>query len=164
VHSSAVTKRLRTLFDLHHKGSLHLNAYSDFDWAKNPDDRKSTTGYALFLGPCLVSWCAKKQPVVSKSSTEAKYRSLTFATVELCWLHILFQELDLYLHSPPTLWCDNLGILALASNPVNHACTKHIEVVNHFIREKVVNKEITTQYLPTHDQVADIFTKGLTTN
>jgi hypothetical protein len=82
--------------------------------------------------------------VVSKSSTEAEYRSLAFATAELCWLHMLFQELDLYLHSPPTLWCDNLGTLALASNPVYHACTKPIEVDYHFIHEKVVNQDVTT--------------------
>jgi hypothetical protein len=145
------------------KGFLHLNAYSDLDWAGNPDDRRFTTGCDLFLGPCLISWCAKKQPIVSKSSTEAEYRALAFATAELCWLRMLLQELKIFLNCYPTLWCDNLGALALAFNLVYHTCTKHIEVDYHFIHEKVVNKDVTTRYLPTLDQLVDIFTKDLTT-
>jgi hypothetical protein len=77
---------------------------------------------------------------------------------------MLFKELGLFLHAPPTLWCDNLGALALASIPVYHARTKYIEVDYHFICEKVVNKDEITHYLPTIDQLVDIFTKGLTTN
>jgi len=138
------------------RGSLHLHAYSDSDWAGNPYDRRSTTGYALFLGPCLISWSAKKQPVVSKSSTEAEYRSLALATAELFWLRMLFQEFHLYLSTPPTLWCDNLGALSLASNPVYHARTKQIEVDYHFIREKVVNKDIHTRYISTLDHYFSI--------
>jgi hypothetical protein len=144
------------------RGSLHLNAYSDSNWQGNPDDRRSTTGYALFLGPCLISWNAKKQPVTSKSSAEAEYQSLALAITELFWLQMLFQELQLYLPNPPTLWCDNLGALSLDSNLVYHTRTKHIEVDYHFIREKVVNKDISTRYISTPNQIADIFIKGLT--
>lgn len=65
------------------KGSLTLNAFSDSDWAGNLDDRRFTTGYAIFLGPYLISWSAKKQPVVFKSRIEAEYRSMAFAVAEL---------------------------------------------------------------------------------
>jgi hypothetical protein len=101
--------------------------------------------------------------VVSKSITETEYRSLAFATTELCWLRMLFQELALFLPCSPTLWCDNLGALALASNLIYHVHTKHIEVDYHFIREKEVNKDVKTSYISTNEQIADIFTKGLTT-
>lgn len=75
---------------------------------------------------------------------------------------MLLKELHISLSSPPTLWCDNSGALALASNPVFHARTKHIEVDVHFVREKVANRDIQLHYLSTLDQVADIFTKGHT--
>jgi len=77
---------------------------------------------------------------------------------------ILSQHRSPALSHPPTLWCDNLGALSLASNPVYHARIKHIEVDYHFIREKVVNKDISTRYISTLDQIADLFTKGLTTS
>lgn len=120
------------------QGSLHLNAYTDSDWAGNPNDQRSTTGYAIFLGPCLISWTVKKQHVVSKSSTEAEYISLALATAELFWLRMLFQDLHIPLNNTPTLWFDNIEAISLASNPVFRACTKHVEVDYHFIQDKVV--------------------------
>jgi hypothetical protein len=144
------------------KGSITLNAFCDFDWAGNPDDRRSTTGFCIFLGHNLISWSTKKQHVVSRSSTEAKYRSMSLATVDLFWIHMLLYELQIPLPFPHVLWCDNMGALALASNPVFHARTKHIEVDVHFIREKVTNRDIQLQYIPTLNQLADLFTKGHT--
>lgn len=169
-HLIAAKRVLRYLkgsleFGLHYcKGSIALTAYCDSDWAGNPDDRRSTTGYGIFLGPNLISWSAKKQHVVSRSSTEADYRSLSLTAAELFWLRILIQELQISLNSPPTLWCDNSGALALASNPIFHAKTKHIEVDFHFIWEKVANRDLQLYYLSTLEQIADLFTKGHTVN
>jgi len=75
---------------------------------------------------------------------------------------MLLRELHIYLPSPPTLWCDNLSAMSLASNPIFHARTKHIEIDYHFIREKVANKDVVVRYINTRNQVADIFTKGHT--
>jgi hypothetical protein len=110
----------------------------------------------------LISWQAKKQPAVSWSSTKAEYRALAITTAELHWLRILFNELQVPLPAPPQIWCDNMGAIALASNPIYHARTKHVEVDYHFIREKALNKDINISYLSTNDQCANIFTKGLT--
>jgi hypothetical protein len=75
---------------------------------------------------------------------------------------MLFKELQIPLQATPHIWCDNMGAIALASNPFYHARTKHVEVDYHFIREKVLHKDIAISYLSTHDQRAAIFTKGLT--
>jgi len=101
-------------------GSLQLQAFCDSDWAGNLDDQRSTSGFGIFLGNCLVAWSAKKQAVVSRSSIEAEYRSLAISTVELFWLHMLFKELCIPFSLQPVLWCDNVSALALASNPVFH--------------------------------------------
>jgi hypothetical protein len=85
------------------KGPLQLQAYCDSDWAGSLDDHRSTSGFCVFLVSCLISWSAKKQPVVSRSSTEGEYRSMTIATVELYWLRMLFKDLSIPLSHAPIL-------------------------------------------------------------
>jgi hypothetical protein len=142
-------------------GPISLSAFSDADWAGDPNDRRSTSGLLVFLDNNPITWSAKKQLTVSRSSTEAEYRALASASVELCWLRTLIKNLGLYLYDPPILWCDNVSALAIASNPVFHARTKHVEVDFHFIRERVLRKDLQVKFVSTVDQLADIFTKGL---
>ena len=105
-------------------------------------DHRSTTGLIVFLGHNPITWQSKKQPTVSRSSTKAKYQALANCTADLSWVRMILKDLDIFLRSPPTIWCDNFSALALASNPTFHARTKHVEVDYHFIREKVTNKDV----------------------
>ncbi|XP_062120374.1 uncharacterized mitochondrial protein AtMg00810-like [Humulus lupulus] len=140
---------------------LTLTGFSDADWACCPDDRRSVAGYCVFLGDSLISWSSKKQTVVARSSTESEYRALAQLAAEITWLQELFKEMRFTLPAAPTIWCDNMSASALAANPVYHARTKHIELDIHFVRDKVLQKQLQICYVPSHDQLADCLTKGL---
>ncbi|XP_026410414.1 uncharacterized protein LOC113305611 [Papaver somniferum] len=103
--------------------SYVLSAYSDSDWDGCPDTRKSTSCYCVFMGPNLVAWSSKKQPKISRSSTEAEYKALSLTATEVQWVYYVLNELSFH------------GAMSLAANPVFHATTKHIEIDFHTIRD-----------------------------
>ena len=76
--------------------STLLHGYSDSGWGGDVDDRKSTTGFTIFLGSHLISWVSRQQKVVSRSSTEAKYRELAAATSEITWVEHLQREIGCF--------------------------------------------------------------------
>jgi hypothetical protein len=111
-HWAAINRILRYLHHTIDMGlcftksySSLLSAFSYVDWAGNPDDRRSTGGYAIFFGGNLVSWSSHKQPMISRSSMEAEYKVVADATAEIIWLHVLLHELGISLVRAPSLWC-----------------------------------------------------------
>ena len=113
------------------------------------------------MGAGAISWSSKKQHVVVLLSTEAEYIVQTHAAKEALWLRSFLQELRSAPDDPLILNCDNQGAIALAKDNKFHVRTKRIDVRYHFIREAVEEGKVTVQYIPTGDNVSDIFTKPL---
>ncbi|RVW74986.1 Retrovirus-related Pol polyprotein from transposon TNT 1-94 [Vitis vinifera] len=167
-HYAAVLRILRylkgTLFHglfYSAQSPLVLRAFSDADWAGDPTDRRSTTGYCFLLGSSLISWRSKKQTFVARSSTEAEYRALADTTSELLWLRWLLKDLGVSTSSATPLYCDNQSAIHIAHNDVFHERTKHIEIDCHFIRYHLVHGALKLFSVSSKDQLADIFTKSL---
>ncbi|XP_070660482.1 secreted RxLR effector protein 161-like [Malus domestica] len=127
-------------------GSNHIIAYTDADWVGNALDCKSTTGFCTFVGGNLVTWKSKKQTVVARSSAKDEYKAMAATTCELIWLKSLLKDLGCVNKEPMSLFCDNQATMHIASNPVFHERTKHIEVDCYYIRAQVQSKVINTVY------------------
>ncbi|XP_013617172.1 PREDICTED: uncharacterized mitochondrial protein AtMg00810-like [Brassica oleracea var. oleracea] len=140
---------------------MKLTAYSDADWAACPDSRQSITCYCVFMGDSLVSWRAKKQQTVSRSSSEAEYRAMADATCELIWLTTVLGEMHCSPMSPATPFCDNQSALYIASNPFYHERTKHVEIDCHVVRERLKSGFLKTLHVKSELQIADVLTKAV---
>jgi len=146
------------------KSQLQVHGYTNVDWVDNVSDRRSTSGFMFSFGSGVVSWSSKKQPTVTLSSMEAEYRGVAVVACEVVWLQKLLSDLGQSMDVPIVIYCDNISSILLANNSIYHVRTKHIEVHYHFIREKILAKEIDLIHVSTKNQVANIFTKALGTD
>jgi hypothetical protein len=135
--------------------------YSDASWADDPDQRRSTTGFVLFMAGAAISWKSQLQPTVSLSSTEAEYKSVGAGVQEVLATRSKLLEFGYPQAAPTTLFEDNQGAIALALNQVNNHRTRHIDIRHHFIRERIADKSVTLEYISTKLMVADALTKAL---
>jgi hypothetical protein len=91
----------------------------------------------VFLGDNPISWSFKRHNTVSRSGAEAEYRAVANAVVKTSWLRQLLEELHSPLRRATLVYCDNVSVCYLSTNPVQHRHTKHIEIDLHFVRDKV---------------------------
>ncbi|CAM8965458.1 unnamed protein product [Rhodiola kirilowii] len=167
-HLQAATRVLRFLKNAPAQGlfypagaPLSLEAFCDADWASCPLTRRSTSGYGIKLGNCLVSWRTKKQSTVSRSSAESEYRAMAHVCCELVWIVALLKDLHISVPRPIKLFCDNMAANHIARNPVFHERTKHIELDCHVVRQHFLTGFISPQFIESDMQPADLLTKAL---
>ncbi|KAL1196242.1 Retrovirus-related Pol polyprotein from transposon RE1 [Cardamine amara subsp. amara] len=143
------------------KKNLKETKRKSLTWGGCKNTRRSTTGFCIFLGQSIISWSAKRQDSVSRSSTEAEYRAMSETTSEITWISNLLRDLRIPQYRPTVLHCDNLSAVHLSVNPILHKRSKHFEIDYHYIRERVALRAIEIRHVPAAQQIADIFTKSL---
>ena len=108
----------------------------------------------------MVSWVSKKQHSVSTSTAEAEYIAAGSCCSQILWMRNQLRDYELDLNQIP-IYCDNTSAITISNNPVQHSRTKHIDIRYHFIRENIMNGTVELHFVPTTDQIVDIFTKPL---
>ena len=141
--------------------TAELIGFSDADYAGDIEMRRSSTGYVFCLANGAVTWSSQRQRLVTLSTTEAEYVAASAAAREVVWIRRLLSDIGCPCDKETTLYVDNQSAIQLVRNPVFHKRTKHIDVHFHFIREKLNEKELIVEYVPSVNQRADIFTKAL---
>jgi hypothetical protein len=143
-------------------GELELLGYCDADFAGDTDTRRSTTGFVFLLGGGSISWSSKRQATVAVSTTEAEYMGAAAAVKEALWLRNLLSDFGLDI-TPVKIYGDNQSTLKLLRNPISTLRSKHIDVIYHFARERVMKGDITFAYVNTSKMLADMLTKAIPT-
>ena len=139
---------------------FELIGYTDSNHAGCAIDRKSTSGGCQLLGNRLISWSNKKQTSVACSTTEAEYVAAGRCCAQVLWIQNQLLDYGYKFRKTP-ICCDNTSAILITQNPVQHTKTKHIEIRHHFIRDISQKGKIELFYLPTTEQLADLFTKAL---
>ena len=140
---------------------INLTGWVDSDWGACTDTCRSISGYAFSLGSGLVSLSSKKQPTVTMSSTKAEYIASCHGVKEAIWMRSLLKCLGYAQAGASRIHCDNVGSNILTRDPSFHACTKHIDIQNHYICKRVHAGDIHYTYIPTRDNITDCLTKSL---
>jgi hypothetical protein len=148
--------------DVNTAEELPIVIYCDADYTGDLDTRRSTTAYVSMVVGGALSWKSQLQPMVVTSTTEAEYMAAGAGSKEALWLRKLWADLRLT-RGPVAMrmFGDNQSALALIKNPVHHQRTKHIDIIHHAVRERVVRGEVMFAFCPAQDMLADVLTKGL---
>jgi hypothetical protein len=141
-----------------------VTAFVDSDFAGDKENRKSITGYLVYVYNVPVAWKSKQQGGVTLSSSEAEYYAISEVAVELKFVKMILDFIDMEVGGEMRVYVDNIGAIQLANNATSGTRTKHVDTRIHFVRELVQgdNKIMTIEFVRSADNQSDTFTKNTT--
>ena len=138
-----------------------LKAFSDSDFAGDPDGRKSVSGYVIYLNGMPVAWRSKGQKSVTLSSTEAEYVAISEVMTEVLFIREILEFLGVEIEYPIQVHVDNIGAIYLAQQAGTSIRTKHVDTRYHFVREYIEDGVVKIVFVKSEDNDADLMTKNL---
>ncbi|XP_071695131.1 secreted RxLR effector protein 161-like [Rutidosis leptorrhynchoides] len=168
-HWKAVKRILRYLkgtsnYSLCYEGNdLQMRGYTDADWGRGMDKRKSTSGFVFLLNKGTISWSSKKQSCIALSTMEAEFVAFSAVIQEAVWLIIILSSLGVVGNTinRSLIYSDNKASIAYSKDYKFHCKIKHIDIKYNFVKDKVARKDVSMQYISTHDMLADPLTKPI---
>ena len=149
---------------MHYSGELGLDVFTTYCDASHGDCKdtgRSTGGYTTIMAGGAIGWSSKLQGIVALSTTEAEFIAAVDAGKEIAWMRNILREFGYGLDQPSTLHIDNQSAISVSKNPEHHGRMKHLDLRFYWLRDAVNDKVIRPSFIPTSQQVADIFTKAL---
>ena len=138
-----------------------FTAFSDADLGGNPDNSRSTGGFAICIGGGAVQWGSRLHPHVSLSSTESEYTTVSKVGCEVMWMRYLLGEFGYDTSRPSPILVDNASAIQVARHPEHQSTMKHVHRTYHWIRDHVEQGDMSVTHVPGSENPADIFTKPL---
>jgi hypothetical protein len=137
-----------------------LRIYSDSDWAGDKDNRKSITGFIIFLLGAPILWRSKVQASVALSSTEAEFYALSEAAKEIKFIVQVLISMGIPVKLPVIVRVDNAGAIFMSENVSTSSRTKQVDTRYHFVREFVEAEFVKIIFVRSEDNISDPFTKN----
>jgi len=141
---------------------VEITAYCDADWGGDKTDRKSTTGYCVYMNDNLITWNTQKQQTVALSTAEAELMAIVEAVKEVKWVSMLVSEMGYQVRKPILIHTDNQSAKNITKHDTEHGRTKHIDIKHSFVCGEIKEGQVEIKSISSEQQMADTFTKTLT--
>ena len=139
-----------------------IRAFVDSDHAGDSITRRSRTGFIIYLNNAPIYWTSKKQTSVETSSFASEFIAMKQCCEYIRGLRYKLRMMGIPCDFPAYIYGDNQSVLVNSSKPHSVLKKKSSSIAYHFVREGVATDEWRVTYISTHDNVADILTKPLT--
>ncbi len=146
--------------DVNENQKWKMVAFSDSDFSGDKDNRRSISGFVIYLFGCPIAWRSRGQKSVTLSSTEAEYVALSEVTTEIIFILQVLKFLELDIEKPIRIYVDNIGAIYLAENSSSGIRTKHVDTRYHYVRE-LIPETVEVEFVKSEQNDSDPFTKNV---